>query len=521
MEQKAPEAQVGAPGKVVAIALVALLAVCFVGSCSVAGVSLVSAVADGTSKPQRVSDPDWKKPKVKSPLATPKAPKDDDDSAPKDPLAALDDDKLPPAVDDPGTPEPETRPFVARDVARAQFAIFHPTKAKTDGWKAVQKLAKAAKLNAYLDEEPDEEVAGAYVVFHAFTADDYAPLGGETLDFAHGLSDKEKDALVDSQNASVLDVVIPLEKAAKLQDVEKLMADLQKSTGGVLWDEDTQEYFSPAEWKKRRLDGWDKGTPDAMWHFSVFMTAKDGMTDLETGGMGRFGLPDLRLTKVPNSGKNAATNMINSLAQLMVEGKVEGAPGPVTLRLSDIKHKTRKEAARKLLLEGAQGQTEVTLVSSGDFRHPLLDLTFPGSGSAGARLDQALTALFGSSDRVDQIEHDAELKALSAKQMKIFSTTIKKRFEKGLKTGESLMVKAPFPADSGGNEWMWVEVTKIKPDGTILGTLANDPDDVADLMSGDEVVVVEAELFDWMFKEKNGTELGNETGKLMLKRLGR
>ena len=99
--------------------------------------------------------------------------------------------------------------------------------------------------------------------------------------------------------------------------------------------------------------------------------------------------------------------------------------------------------------------------------------------------------------------------------------TIKKRFEKGLKAGESLLVKAPFPADSGGNEWMWVEVKKLKADGTIIGTLANEPNDVADLLEGDEVVVVEAEVFDWILKEKNGTQLGNETGKVMLKRLGR
>lgn len=511
-EQKAPETQVGTGGKVVAIALVALLAVCFVGSCSVAAVSLVSAVADGTNKPERVQDPDWKKPKVKSPLATPKAVKPIDD----DPL----DDALPPTIDTPADPDADTGPFVPRDVARAQFAIFHPTKAKTDGWKAIQKLAKTAKLPVYLDEEGDE-ADGAYLVFHAYTADDYAPLGGETLDFAHGLSDKEKDALVDAQNASVVDVVVPLENTAKLQDVEKLMGDLQKATGGVLWDEESQEYFSAAEWKKRRLDGWDKGTPDALWHFTVFVTAKDGMTDLETGGMGHFGLPELKISKAPNSSKDSANNLLNVLAQLMVEGKIDGAPGSATIRIADMKHKARREAVKKTLLEGAQGQTEVTLVSIGDFRHPTLEVTFPGSGSAGARLDQALTGLFGASDRVDQIEHDAELKALSAKQMKIFSTTIKKRFEKGLKAGESLMVKAPFPSDSGGNEWMWVEVKKIKTDGTIIGTLANDPDDVADLVAGDEVVVVEAELFDWIFKEKNGTQLGNETGKVMLKRLGR
>lgn len=523
MEQKAPEAPVGTGGKVVAIALVALLAVCFVGSCSVGAVALVSSIADNVDRPRRVDDPDWKKPKVKSPLASPKPrPADEDDDQPPavDPLAMVDDDSTPPTPDDDATPPVEPGLWTPPEFATAEFAVYHPTKAKADGWKTVQKLAKAIKLPAYLDSTPDD-AEPPYLIFRTLEGDEYAPIGGETLELAHGLSQKERDALLDAKSASVVDVTLPLKSTAKLQEVTKLMADLQKATGGVLWDEESQEYFSPAEWKKRRLDGWEKGTPDGLFHFTVYVTDKDGLFELQTGGLAHFGLPELKLSRVPGSLKNPGNNLINVLAQQLIEGTIAAQPGEVTVKIAELKHKARRESLKKTLLDNAQGQAEVTLVSVGTVANPTLELTFPGSGSTAVRLAAAITGLFGASDRVDNIEHDAELKALSAKQMQIFASTIKKRFEKGLKAGESLLVKAPFPADSGGNEWMWVEVKKLKADGTIIGTLANEPNDVADLLEGDEVVVVEAEVFDWILKEKNGTQLGNETGKVMLKRLGR
>lgn len=506
-------------GKVVAIALVALLAVCFVGSCSVAAVSLIGKVADETKTASL--DTTWKKPKVKSPLAvppkkpkSPKAPEPDED-VPTDPLAVI----SPPDDDLPTTPEPAEAPFVPLDQASAEFALFFPVKAKTDAFKALQKAAKSRNLPVYL-EEP-EDPPSAYLTIRTVDTEEYAPIGGEVLELAHGLSQKEQEAVADSQSVAIIDLVLPLKSTAKLQDVSKLMLELQKATGGTLWDEDSQEYFSPAEWKKRRVDGWEKGIPDGLFHFTVYVTPKGTGHELQTGGLSHFALPELRLSGVPGSSKDAATRLLNLVAQQMIEGTFAAEPGERTLRIADVKHKARRELLQKSLTEGAPGQTEVTLTSVGTIATPTLELTFPGSGTTATRLNGALAGLFGSTDRVDDIAHDAELLALSKKQMQLFGGIIKKRFQKGLLPGEKLLVKAPFPADSGGNEWMWVEVSKIKPDGTIIGTLSNDPNDVSDLMSGDEVVVVEAELFDWILKEKNGKELGNETGKVMLKRLGR
>jgi uncharacterized protein YegJ (DUF2314 family) len=92
---------------------------------------------------------------------------------------------------------------------------------------------------------------------------------------------------------------------------------------------------------------------------------------------------------------------------------------------------------------------------------------------------------------------------------------LRKRFTAGLKPGEVLLLKAPFKTPEGKNEWMWVEVSIWKADGTIESILQNDPFQIPDLKSGARVRVKEAEIFDYLFTKPNGTVEGNETGKLI------
>ncbi|MFT3706060.1 MAG: DUF2314 domain-containing protein [Archangium sp.] len=536
MDQKPPEAAAPAAtapnengGRVVAIVLVALLAVCFVGSCSVGAVSLVSSISDNTKS----SGDDGFKPK---PFATKKktvAPDPDpdepptDDTNPGDPLATPD-----PTPDEPPEAEPQIGPWVAPVDAQSQFAIFHLTKPKTDGWAAIQRVAKAAKLKVYRDEIP-EEAEGDYLVYRSLpTESEYGAMSGEALDVAHGLTDKEKDAVLEAKTASVIDVTLETKDAHKLLDVAKVLLEFQKATGGVLWDEEAQEYFSGAEWKKLRIDSWEKTSPDALRHFTVFVTTKGDSCDLLTGGLAHFGVPELKVTRVPVSDKGATISLVNVLAQQMLEGSIAATPGRATLELNKVKHKARRETWKKDFA-GGKGEADVELVSVGTIIAPVLEVRFPGGGSVATRLGATLDSLLGKADAADGedddggdgdgatggLAEDPAVKKVSQVQMKLFASTVKPKFLKGLKAGDTLSVLAPFPADSGGNEWVWVKVSKIKNDGTIIGSLGATPKDVGGLVQGDEVVVVESELLDWMLKS-GGVTTGNATAPV-LKRLGK
>jgi uncharacterized protein YegJ (DUF2314 family) len=61
---------------------------------------------------------------------------------------------------------------------------------------------------------------------------------------------------------------------------------------------------------------------------------------------------------------------------------------------------------------------------------------------------------------------------------------------------------------------MWVEVRAWKGD-RIEGTLQNTPDDVKRLRLGQDVVVSQADLFDYLFHHADGRDEGNTTGTII------
>ncbi|MFO0594680.1 MAG: DUF2314 domain-containing protein [Myxococcaceae bacterium] len=515
----------------VAIAIVVLFAVCFVGSCTAGVFQLVKTAADGMEVGKK-----------RDPFAsTNPTPKDSDDSdlPPSDPLnvppTGTDDDDSPPT----GAPNPADPLGGAYDppvLATAQFAVFHVTKAKADGWKTLQKLAKAAKLNAYQNDAPDE-AEPPYLVFRSYGTDEYEVIGGDTLTAARGLNEKEQKALQGAKDVSVVDVILPLGKQALFRESIKVMAELQKATGGVLWDQEAEEYLSAAEWKKRRLDTWEKDVPDAPLHFTMFVDTKTDTVDLNTGGLAHFGLPELKLAGVPVDKKNLAEALINLTAQLMAEGAFEPDLGRVTVRIDEVKHKVRRDDFASLCTAEAHKELEFTLVNAGTLTNPALTFSFNGAGTKTARIAAALDTLFGPDDDEGGVvggvtgggddDDDGEAKtapgldpkvaAVAKKQLDAYVATVKPRYLKGFKKGEALEVKAPFPTDLGGTSYAWVEVRKLTGGDMIIGVLAETPKGVSDLKKGDEVSLVEEELIDWRTREGKKVTGGDLTGPLMKK----
>jgi uncharacterized protein YegJ (DUF2314 family) len=141
-------------------------------------------------------------------------------------------------------------------------------------------------------------------------------------------------------------------------------------------------------------------------------------------------------------------------------------------------------------------------------------IAFPGPpGSLHERQNQLVSTLFGTSDSVVQTTHDdAILAASAAARAKL--ERLKPRFAEGAPDMETLLVKGPFKTPTGGEEWMWIEVTRWTG-ATISGILQNDPFHIPDLQAGAKVEVTQASVFDYLYKKKDGTTEGNETAKLI------
>jgi uncharacterized protein YegJ (DUF2314 family) len=91
---------------------------------------------------------------------------------------------------------------------------------------------------------------------------------------------------------------------------------------------------------------------------------------------------------------------------------------------------------------------------------------------------------------------------------------LREAFRKGLAPGEFIQLKAPFPTDDGGTEWMWVEVLAWEGD-RIRGLLKNEPRQVARLQAGQEVTISQKDVFDYWRIDAQGKASGNETGPLI------
>jgi uncharacterized protein YegJ (DUF2314 family) len=160
-----------------------------------------------------------------------------------------------------------------------------------------------------------------------------------------------------------------------------------------------------------------------------------------------------------------------------------------------------------------QGQRQ-----DGDAKNRLIELSFEnGEGTTEEEKRQDLLGkLWGSHDSIAYVTHSDEILAAS-KRARGKLSALRAAFEKGLPPRSRLLVKAPFPRDDEGKEWMWVEVMTWPANGEIEGILQNDPFHIQKLKVGSKVRIKEVEIFDYILHREDGTKEGNETGKLMEK----
>ncbi len=210
--------------------------------------------------------------------------------------------------------------------------------------------------------------------------------------------------------------------------------------------------------------------------------------------------------------------LINVVAQTLLERGRTESTGRLDVDLRTLRSRTvresqlaslKKKAAARASLSVAVGKRE-----EGDSDNRLMELTFEGRpGGTVERQEAILAEIFGAEDKVVHVEHDDRLLAESA-QARVRLLVLKPAWLKGHDPGEHLMVKAPFRTPTGGNEWMWVEVTRWE--GTrILGLLANDPFEVPGLRAGATVEVQEASVFDYLHRRSDGTVEGNTTAQFL------
>lgn len=338
--------------------------------------------------------------------------------------------------------------------------------------------------------------------------------------FGRGMTDKERDRVQKYGSAVLYDFMFPvLSREKSLIKLSQAILDIASENGGYIWDSETRELFSPSEWRNYRVSSWNGDIPNVKLNTVIHAYQDNEGFRAITLGLSKFGLPDLVVNDFEWRDNRSISSLINLTAQLMVEQGLNSMK--LDLEIESLKDSSFKKSLVNSLYENAVKTVPVKLMESkaqeGDPDNFLLEFDFNQyeGNSNYSRQSTLLNNLFGWKDEITYVAHNEMIEAASKAARKKLPE-LKARFNQGLAVGESISLKAPFETPSGGSEWMWIQVFNWK-DGVISGILRNVPHHIPTLKEGDKVTVLEKDIFDYIFYNKDGTADGNKTGELILK----
>lgn len=404
-------------------------------------------------------------------------------------------------------------PLQAEQISYA-FAIYYLPKPSADPFATLDALL-AREFREFhhadcLSGDETEPTVNAWI-----TADpqhDCPPPSPDIVQlFGRGVSLQQTAALQATEAALVLNFVYPKGQAlSRLRTALRLTGELASGTGGLIWDNETREVFTPAAWIEMRIDQWNGPTPDISDHTVIHAYQPDGHVRLVTLGMAKFGLPDVVVNQLPRSVSQQVGDLVSAFCQAITDGPVVERRGEFDLDVRRIGSAGTGTAPLTL---------KVGTPEAGDPDNRILELTFDrGTGEdVHTRRHAVLAAAFGSGSPVVPTMHDDALNAAS-EQARSKLPALRALFNDGLAPGEFLQLKAPFEGAGGIREWMWVEVASWTDDA-ITGFLVNEPASSLDLHAGQTVEVAESTVFDYMHKRSDGVIDGNETERLIRSRL--
>jgi uncharacterized protein YegJ (DUF2314 family) len=412
------------------------------------------------------------------------------------------------------------------DVIAYEFAVYYLPRATKDPSAELDRLLAEDFATFQRATEFVEDLKRPTIVprYEKNVAERYAPPDLESLKyFGRGLDRNQALALQECREAYIIEFAYPkANRWTELKAALKLAERLARETGGLLWDETTREVFSADAWKSRRIDVWNEEFPDVSTLTTIHAYRHDRFLRAVSLGALKFGLPDIVVDDFPSSLQQHMGTTMMLLLQALAEGRTLSKAGQFDLNLREIKNKQARESQLETLAANSTGIASLTLKAGardeGDPPNRLIAIWFNRveGPDEQARQTKALSALFGHTDSIAPVKQDdAALVAASARARSKLPA-MRGDFNKGLPPGELILLKVPFKTSDGGDEYMWVEVSKWEGD-KILGLLQNDPIDVPNLKAGQNVETSESKVFDYIRRKPDGSVEGNETGEIIRK----
>ncbi len=401
------------------------------------------------------------------------------------------------------------------------YLLHFAPEPRGDVVKQGQDLVRSMFPSLKVLAKSDEKVAAPSLfiaIVDLKAANGFGPPSLETLKyFGRGVSREQAEAMQKSTVAAVLTFSYGAADAiATARVANDVMKELATRTGGLIWDDETRELFTPAALAEKRTSPLDHGFPDVRGHIVIHAYQNGEYIRAITLGMRKFGLPEVVINEFSWSLNDQMGNTINLFAQSLVEGATPTL-GSYDFDVSKLKHDGARAIYEKHLLDGAHTIAQLTLANAradeGDPDNRLLELRFDRyrGKTVHEKHETFASSFYGSVDTVAYIKHNQAIEAASARARQKLPA-LRNAFNAGLEPGETMRLKAPFETSDGGREWMWVEVSSWKG-SAIVGLLGNEPEQVPGLHAGATVRVNEKDIFDYILYKADGSTEGNETGR--------
>ena len=412
---------------------------------------------------------------------------------------------------------------VRAETASVRLAIYFLPTARVPVRAELERLM-AAERGVNVVAEPTPTSPLPFVSYAEPPIEELAPPTASSLQyFARGLSDAETAGLPTSKGAAAIVFAAKTADAlGQLRRAHRVAASMAAATGGVVWSEDQRLAFGARAWADRghALDG-DPPDVEPLFVIHAYQPDQGAGVRLVSLGLGQLGLPELVIEDATQVEGERCMFTMNLVAQALAEGAQPDADGLLALDVSQVKNDAARKRLTDSLVDGGAGKGTIRLVvgqrDDGDADNRLWRIDFPGDAPYHERLATTVAAIFGRTDDVYGARTgDAELAAASAKA-KAELAALRPRVDKGLPERDHLLVKAPFTTDSGGREYMWLEVRTWKG-SKIAGILTDEPFEIASLHAGAPVEVDEADVFDFILRHPDGSLEGDYTTPILQKR---
>jgi hypothetical protein len=283
---------------------------------------------------------------------------------------------------------------------------------------------------------------------------------------------------------------------------------------GWIVDFYTHRLFALPEFEQRRPPNFALSTKELMVVHVGKTKGSSATSWIETAGLVRFGLPELRLEGIPLEMQDDLGDVVLAAAQTLIERGALTRSGMLEIDLPTLMTTPWPDIASRTLSGGGTGKFTFTATWIEAHQRPRrIALEIPG-GAASKQARAALAAYLprdATPETFDALTPEIEAVAQRARDQ---LAALAAHFEHGIPAQEHLLIKVLLPIDKSGDvsEWLWMDATSFS-NGSVEFVVPDHIGSHVPYSAGQGFRLPLPRIVDYIHVRADRTEVGGETNR--------